>query len=143
MLAQLLRAASLPSVAAGLAGLACFLAATESFAAPHQLECKVTMRYDSHEQHSEMRTLQFVYDDLERTLFYIDDGGQKAKCINGAVGTLEIMGSCGPASVRISRSTYQLELNTFNYQWNQRRGRNEETWAYGEKGSCTEVNEPQ
>jgi hypothetical protein len=90
-----------------------------------------------------MRTLQFVYDDLERTLFYIDDGGRMAKCINGVVGTLEIMGSCGPASVRISRSTYQLELNTFDYQWNQRRGRNEETWSYGEKGTCTEVNAPQ
>ena len=143
MLTQSLRADSLPPLAAGLAGLACLLAATESVAAPHQLECTITTRYDLREQHSEMRMLQFVYDDLERTLFYIDDGGRMAKCINGVVGTIEIMGSCGPASVRISRSTYQLESNTFDYHWNQRRGRNEETWSYGEKGTCMELNAPQ
>jgi hypothetical protein len=133
----------LPSVAAGLAGLACFLAATESVAAPHQLECTVTTRYDLREQHAEMRRLEFVYDDGERTLNYIDDGGRMARSINDVVGTVEIMGSCGSESVWISRSTYQLELNTFDYRWNQRRGRNEETWAYGEKGSCTEVKAPQ
>ena len=143
MLTQSFRACSLPSVVVGLAILACLLAATESVAAPHQLECTVTMRYDMREQHAEMRRLEFVYDDGERTLNYIDDGGRMARCINDVVGTVEIMGSCGPASVWISRSTYQLELNTFNYQWNQRRGRNEETWAYGEKGSCTEVKAPQ
>ena len=143
MLAQSLRAASLPSIAAGLAGLACLIAATDSVAAPQQLECTVTTRYDLREQRTEMRVLQFVYDDLERTLSYIDDGGRMTKCINGAVGTVEMMGSCGSATVWISRSTYKVELNTFNYQWNQRRGRNEETWAYGEKGSCTEVKAPQ
>jgi len=118
------------------------LAAAESVAAPHQLECTVTMRYDMREQRSEMRVLKFIYEDRERTLHYIDDGGRLAKCINGVVGTLEILGSCGPASVWISMSTFQLELNTFDYRWNQRRGRNEETWAYGEKGSCTEVSAP-
>jgi hypothetical protein len=143
VLAQSRRAASFPSAAAGLAGLACLLAAAESVAAPHQLECTVTTRYDMREQRSEMRVLQFVYDDRERTLSYIDNGGQVAKCINGVVGTLEMMGSCGSASVWISRSTYRLELNTFDYRWNQRRGRNEETWSYGEKGSCTEVDAPQ
>jgi hypothetical protein len=143
VLTQSLRTGSLPPVAAGLVGLACLLAAAESVAAPHQLECTVTMRYDLREQRSEMRGLQFVYEDRERTLFYIDDGGRMAKCINGVVGTEEIMGSCGSESVWISRSTYRLELNTFTYRWNQRRSRNEETWSYGEKGSCTEINAPQ
>lgn len=132
-----------PSVVAGTAILACLLAAAESAAATHQLKCTLTMRYDMREQRSESRMLQFVYDDSERTLFYLDDGGRTAKCINGVVGTLEIMGSCGPASVRIDRSTYQLELNTFDYQWNQRRHRSEETWSYGEKGTCTEDSAPQ
>jgi hypothetical protein len=101
------------------------------------------MRYDLREHHSEMRILTFVYDDRERTLYYIDDGGRMAKCINGVVGTVEMMGSCGSASVWISRSSFQIELNTFDYRWNQRRGRNDETWSYGEKGSCTEVTAPQ
>jgi len=143
VLIQSLRACSWSPVSAGLAALACLLSAAESVAAPHQLECTVTMRYDLREQSSEMRTLQFVYEDRDRTLFYIDDGGRMAKCINGVVGTAEIMGSCGPASVWISRSTFQVELNTFDYRWNARRGRNEETWAYGEKGSCSEVKAPQ
>ena len=73
------------------------------------------MRYDMREQRSELRILQFVYDDREQT-FSLDDAGRTAKCINGVVGTLEIMESCGPASVRIDRSTYQLELNAFDYQ---------------------------
>jgi hypothetical protein len=143
MRTQSYRASSLPPFIASLASLACLLAASESVAASHQLECMASMRYDLREQHSEMRMLKFVYDDRERTLFYIDDSGREAKCINSVVGTMEIMGSCGSESVWISRSTYQLELNTFNYRWNQRRGRNEETWAHGEKGSCTEVNAPQ
>ena len=140
---QSFRATSSRSVIAGTAILACLLAASEGVAATHQLKCTLTVRYDMREQRSETRTLQFVYDDRERTLSYLDDGGLTAKCINGAVGTLEIMGSCGPASVRIDRSTYQLELNTFAYQWNQRRHRSEETWSYGEKGTCTEDNAPQ
>jgi hypothetical protein len=143
MLTQSVRAHSLPLVAAGLTGLVGLFAATESVAASHQLECTATMRYDLREQRSETRMLKFVYEDRERTLHYIDESGRKAKCINGVVGTLEIMGSCGSESVWISRSTYQLELNTFDYRWNQRRGRNEETWAYGEKGSCAEVSAPQ
>ena len=114
-----------------------------SVAAPHKLECTVTMRYDMREQRSELRILQFVYDDREQTLFYLDDAGRTAKCINSVVGTLEIMGSCGPASVRIDRSTYQLELNTFDYQWNQHLRRHEESWSQGEKGTCSEVNAPQ
>jgi len=134
---------SLRPVVAGLAISACLLAATESVAALHQLECTVTMRYDMREQRSELRMLKFVYDDGERTLSYVDDGGRTARCINGVVGTAEMMGSCGSASVWISRSTFQIELNTFDYRWNQRRGRNDETWSYGEKGSCTEVNRPQ
>ena len=140
---QSFRTASLPPVVAGLAVLACLLTAAESAAAPHQLECTATTRYDMREQHPEMRVLKFVYEDRERTLYYMDEGGQTAKCINSAVGTAEIMGSCGSASVWISRSTYQLELNTFDYRWNQRRGGNDVTWAYGEKGSCTEVKAPQ
>jgi hypothetical protein len=139
MLTQSFRGRTLPPV---VASLACLLGASESVAASHQLECAVTMRYDSREQRAEMRTLKFVYEDRDRTLYYIDEGGLKAKCINSVVGTMEIMGSCGPSSVWISRSTYQLELNTFDYRWNQRRGRNEETWSYGEKGSCTEVDTP-
>lgn len=136
------RAAWLPLVVAGFAISACLLAASESVAAPHRLECTVTTRYDLHEQRSETRTLQFVYDDRERTLDYVDDGGRTARCINGVVGTAEIMGSCGSASVWISRSTFQVELNTFEYRWNQRRGRNDETWSYGEKGSCAEISAP-
>jgi len=136
------RATSLRPGVAGLAISVCLLAATESVAAPHRLECTVTTRYDLHEQRPEMRTLQFVYDDRERTLDYIDDGGRMASCINGVVGTAEIMGSCGSASVWISRSTFQIELNTFEYRWNPRRGRNDETWSYGEKGSCAEINAP-
>ncbi len=92
MLTQSLRAGSLPPLAAGLASLACLLAATESVAAPHQLECAVTTRYDLREQRSEMRVLQFVYDDRQWTLYYIDDCGRIVKCINGVVGTLEIIG---------------------------------------------------
>jgi len=143
VLTQSFRADSLRPLVAGLTILACLLAAAESVADPRKLECTVTTRYDLREQHSEMRILTFVYDEGERTLFYIDDGGRVAKCINGVVGTAEMMGSCGPASVWISRSTLKIELNTFDYRWNQRRGRNDETWSYGEKGSCTEVIAPQ
>jgi len=39
-----------------------------------------------------MRVLQFVYDDRQWTLYYIDDCGRIVKCINGVVGTLEIIG---------------------------------------------------
>ena len=140
MLTQSFRGRTLPPV---VASLACLLGASESVAASHQLECTATMRYDLREQRSEMRVLKFVYEDRERTLHYIDEGGRKAKCINSVVGTMEIMGSCGSESVWIGRPTYRLELNTFNYRWNERRKVNEETWAYGEKGSCTEVGVPQ
>jgi len=140
---RLLRTLGGPSVVACTAILACLLSGTESIAATHQLKCTVTMRYNVREQRSELRMLQFVYDDREGTLFYVDDGGRAVQCINGVVGTLEILGSCGPTSTRIDRSTYQLESNTFDYQWNPRRRRTEETWSYGDKGTCTEDSAPQ
>ena len=77
-------------------------------------------------------------DDRESTLLYVDDGGGTKTCINSAVGTLEIMGSCGSASVWINRSSYQVELNSFDYRWNVRRHVKEETWAYEETGWCKE-----
>jgi len=116
-----------------------FLWVTEGVAAPHQLECAVTERTDSREQRQETRSVRFIYEDRERTLHYVDDGGRTEKCVNSAVGTLEIMGLCGSASVWISKSTYQLRLNSFDYRWNARRHINEETWAYEEKGWCKEV----
>ena len=122
-----------------------FVAATlslmggESVAAPHQLECLVTTHYDQRGQRAETRSIKFVYEDRERTLYTIDDDGRIARCANSVVGTLEIMGACGSESVWISKSTYQLELNSFDYRWNARRRINEETWAYGEKGSCREI----
>jgi hypothetical protein len=135
---------ALPSLVIGsAAGLACLLASAECVAAPHQLECSVTMRYDSHEQRSETRVIKFIYEDREGTLYYVDDGGQKARCTNSAVGTVEIMGSCGSESVWISRTAYQFELNSFESRWNPRRHIHEETWAYGEKGFCKEIEVPQ
>jgi hypothetical protein len=128
-----------------LAAILAFTAATwfldmaESIAAPHQLDCSLTIRHDSHEQRTETRSIKFIYEDRESTLFYVDDGGGMKKCINSAVGTLKIVGSCGSESVWIDRSTYQVELNTFDYRWNALRHVNEETWAYEEKGWCKEI----
>ena len=116
-----------------------FLMGGESVAAPHQLECSVTTHYDQRGQRAETRSIKFIYEDRERTLYSVDDHGQAAKCANSTVGTLEIVGACGSESVWISRSTYQLELNSFDYRWNPRRRINEETWAYGEKGLCREI----
>jgi len=116
-----------------------FLGTAESVAASHQRECSLTMRNDLREQRTEARSIKFIYEDRERTLFYVNDGGETKKCVNSTVGTLEIVGSCGSASVWINKSTYQLELNSFDYRWNARRHINEETWAYEEKGWCTEV----
>jgi len=131
-------ARTLSAAAAFLASMS-FVAVGESQAAPHQLDCSVTVHYDPRGQRAETRSIHFVYEDRERTLYYVDDHGQLAKCDNSAIGTLEIMGACGSESVSISKSTYQLELNTFQYWWNAGRRINEETWAYGEKGSCREI----
>ena len=111
----------------------------ESIAAPHQLDCSLTSRRDSREQRTETRSIKFIYEDRENTLLYVDDVGGMKKCINSAVGTLEIMGSCGSESVWINRSTYQVALNSFDYRWNARRHVNEETWAYEEEGWCKEI----
>jgi hypothetical protein len=125
-------------VVASLAGAVWLLAAAQSVAAPRQLDCSLTIRNDAREQRTEARAVKFIYDERERTLFYVDDGGGTKKCINSAVGTLEIMGSCGSQSVWINKSTNQLVLNSFDYRWNPRRHINEETWAYEEKGWCQE-----
>jgi hypothetical protein len=121
-----------------------FVATGQSLAAPHQLECSATLRVDPHEQRIDTRLVRFIYEDRERTLSYVDDAGRVKKCLNSAVGSVEIMGACGSETVWISKSTYQFELNGFDYRWNARRHVNEETWAYGEKGWCEEVEaEPQ
>ena len=116
-----------------------FVAVGETIAAPHKLKCSVTIRVDARDQRPATHLVTFIYDDRERTLFYADDSGSLEKCINSAVGSLEIMGACGSASVWINRSTYQFELNRFEYRWDSLRKVREETWLYGEKGSCEEI----
>ena len=116
-----------------------FVAAEDTIAATHQLKCSVTMRVDPREQRPATRLVAFTYDDRERTLFYTNNAGQLEKCNNSAVGSLEIMGACGSVSVWISRSTLKFELNSFEYKWDTLRKVREETWVYGEKGSCEEM----
>lgn len=141
MSVQSLRARTGFGVAA-LAGLCWLLAANDGTAAPRQLQCTMTTWHDAREQRAENRTLSFIFDERDRTLRYVDDAGEKGKCINTGIGTLEILGSCGSASVRIDRSSYAIDLNTFNYRWNARRRVNQETWDHGESGACLDVGEP-